>query len=88
MWETRRGEAVTDLQALLSDLESLAGSPDDNEFRLRAQARAHQLVGIFGVFGYADLKNLMAHVDIELSDSSIDIMNLAEKVRDILTSLP
>ena len=88
MWDSRRGEAVTDLQTLLSDLESLADSPDETEFRLRAQARAHQLVGVFGVFGYADLKNLMAHVDIELSDSSIDVMSLVGKVRDILSSLP
>lgn len=88
MWAARRNEALTDLVDLQSDLESLAGSPFDAELRSRAQARAHQLVGVFGVFGFGDLKNQMAHVDIELSDAQTPIDTLIDRVDEIVSDLP
>lgn len=88
MWAARRGEALADLEALVVSLEALAGSPRNAEWRTLAQQRAHQLVGAFGVFGFADLKSLMAHIDIDLSDPEADVGELLERTRDIISALP
>lgn len=88
MWESRRSEAMTDLHTLISRLESLVDSPDDAELRSRSQSMAHQLVGVFGVFGFTDLKNQMARIDIELSDASVAVSDLIDRARTIESSLP
>lgn len=88
MWTTRRHEAVADLDALVSLLSSLAASPSDADLRSHSQRLAHQLVGVFGVFGFTDLKNEMARVDIELSDPSMLIDDLLARVQAITDTLP
>lgn len=88
MWSTRRGEARADLDSLVSMLEFLATSPTEIDVRRRSQELAHQLVGVFAVFGFAQLKTDMAHVDIELSDVSVPIRDVLHRVQGILSALP
>ena len=88
MWTTRRSEAESDIRSLISVLESLADTPEDRALRTSAQLQAHQLVGVFGVFGYAELKSEMARVDIDLSDPSVPVADLLTRVSDVLASLP
>lgn len=88
MWAVRRVEAEADLGNLLSVLSSLAISPDDAALRARAQNLAHQLVGVFGVFGFTDVKSAMARIDIELSDPAVSITELVGRVDEIRTKLP
>ncbi len=88
MWTSRRSEAEADLMFLLSTLEILEDSPSNVDVRPLAQSRAHQLVGVFGVFGFTELKNAMARVDIELSDTTVPLTDLIARTRDILAQLP
>lgn len=88
MWAVRRVEAETDLSTLSSVLNSLADSPDDVTLRTRAQTLAHQLVGVFGVFGFTEVKNSMARIDIELSDPAVSITELVGRIDDIRVQLP
>jgi hypothetical protein len=88
MWMLRRAEAADGLADLLSSLEALIETPDDTERRLLAQSQAHQMAGVFGVFGFADLKNQMARIDIALSDASAPMSELLEQARAILSALP
>lgn len=88
MWSSRRNEAAADLDTLLSTLESLVASPIDSDIRSRAQTQAHQLVGLFGVFGFTEPKNLMARIDIELSDPSVSLDDILSRARSIRENLP
>ena len=88
MWANRRNEAVTDLESLITTLESLVIDPFNDEVRLRAHHIAHQLAGVFGVFGFSESKAKMARIDIELSDPAISVQSLLDRAREILISLP
>lgn len=88
MWLLRRAEAAENMADLLSSLETLVETPDDAERRSLAQSQAHQMAGVFGVFGFADLKNQMARIDIALSDASASMSELLEQARAILSALP
>lgn len=88
MWTTRRNEAESEIRALIDLLESLAESPENHPLRSSAQLRAHQLVGVFGVFGFAELKTEMARIDIDLSDPSVPVADLLTRIAEILASLP
>jgi hypothetical protein len=88
MWTNRRREAASDLESLCSTLESLVQSPTDDEIRSRAQLLAHQLAGVFGIFGLSDSKAEMARIDVELADLAIPVETLLGYAREILRSLP
>jgi hypothetical protein len=88
MWTNRRREAASDLESLCSTLESLVQSPTDDEIRSRAQLLAHQLAGVFGIFGFSESKATMAWIDTELTDPAILVETLLISARDLLTSLP
>ena len=88
MWTNRRREAELDLELLCSTLESLVHSPSDSDVRARAQTLAHQLAGVFGIFGFTESKAQMARIDIELTDSAIPIETLLVSARETLASLP
>lgn len=88
MWTSRRAEAENDTRTLLETLKSLTDSPADAELRQQAQILAHQLVGVFGVFGFTDVNNQMVRVDIELADTSISVAELIVRVEAIYSQLP
>jgi hypothetical protein len=88
MWANRRHEAVIDLESLIRTLEALVIDPSIDEVRFRAQHTAHQLAGVFGVFGFSESKAMMARIDFELSDPAISVLILLDSAREILISLP
>lgn len=88
MWTVRRSEVVVDMARLREMLQSLVESPHETVLRTHAQRLAHQMVGVLGVFGLTDIKNLMARVDIELSDADTQMDRLIMLVDDIVARLP
>jgi len=88
MWTNRRREAVGDLESLCTTLEKLVHVPSDVEIRSRARLQAHQLAGVFGIFGFSEPKDRMARIDIDLADPLIPVEIVLVSVRKILTSLP
>jgi hypothetical protein len=88
MWARRRTQAAEGLAELLSSLEVLASTPDAGDLRIRAQSQTHQMVGVFGVFGFTDLKNQMACINSALSDGTVPTTDLVEQTRLILAALP
>lgn len=77
LWSQRRTEVRSELTTLDAALDRLVVDPLDAPSRRRAQNPAHQLGGIFGVFGLGHEKSLMAEIDAGLHGATLDTQQCA-----------
>lgn len=77
LWSQRRTEVRSELATLDAALDRLVADPHDASSRRRVQSTAHQLGGIFGVFGLGEEKCLMAEIDAAFSGATLDAQQCA-----------
>ena len=88
LWRKRRPEVVADLEQLVVFLTELDQQAADADVHDRAVALAHQLHGVFGIFGWHDLKSQLGHVEQGLISAKPNINQLIIAVRWVASNLP
>jgi hypothetical protein len=88
MWIDRRIEVQADAHSLVRTLEALEETPFAEDIESSVRHLAHQLAGIFGIFGFADLKAKMLGIEQGLSDRAVPVRALLDIAREALSSLP
>ena len=88
LWQKRRPEVVADLERLVAFLADWEQRSADTEMQGQAVALAHQLHGIFGIFGWQDLKVRLGAVELSLHSAEPNIDELITTVRSVASNLP
>jgi hypothetical protein len=88
LWQKRRPEVVADLERLVAFLIDWDERSADSETRAKVVALAHQLHGIFGIFGWQDLKGRLGTVELGLISAEPSINELITTVRSVASNLP
>lgn len=88
LWRKRRPEVVAELEQLVALLRLWDQQPVDADVRARVVALAHQLHGIFGIFGWQDPKGRLGTVEQSLISAQPNINDLISTVQWVSRNLP
>jgi HPt (histidine-containing phosphotransfer) domain-containing protein len=88
LWRKRRPEVVADLEQLVAFLTEWDHKAADAVMQAQAAALAHQLHGIFGIFGWQELKTQVGSVEQSLISAEPNFSELITAVLRVASNLP